>query len=63
MDQTKTTSREDLPPWESQSEPALGSGQSALKHRGVTGDPDVTQPEDDHEVLVEELGLDSKEDV
>ena len=57
------TSGEDPPPQESWSKPVLGSGQSALEHRRVTDDPDVTQLEGDHEVLVEELGLDSEEDM
>ena len=55
-------SREDPPSWESQSKPALGSGRSALEHRGVTGDLEVTQSEGDHEVLVEKLGSDSEGD-
>ena len=37
--------------------------QTSLGLRGVTGNPDVTQSEGDHEVLVKELGSDREEDM
>ena len=53
-----------LQPHESRGSPILESGsKSALESRRVTGDPDATRPLDEQEILVEDLGLDSEEDM
>ena len=53
-----------LQPHESRGSPVSESGsKSALESRRVTGDPDATWPLDELEILVEDLGSDSVEDM
>ena len=57
------TSVECPQPCESRGSPVLELGsKSALESRRVTGDPDATRPLDEQEIL-EDLGLDSEEDM